>query len=454
MLRRLPFVLLPLVVSCSDAPTLPDLDVAVVDAVGGSPLEGRAITSIRALHREALGDFLETTSAVEDGTFELVLPVTDFAAVSELRVELRSAGGVELVGSTPSFYPGEGSSVRIVVGAPGTCDVVTASQLPIERKGFGTAALGTFALLIGGIEPSGSSERIGWHDLLLHGPGSVTFDLPETPGRSRAAAVSRTRALVISEGASPFLYDLYAQSSPREAVTLHTGARNATTVLAMGDTRAIVIGGTHEGASVAGVSIVDEQARVAQGSLSAARTDRVATYAGGAVYVVSRDGGAATLERIVASEDPTAAPAITTLVPSFDDGVRLGGALFFDAAGNEGLLVGGEDGVGAPRTDTVRFSGCPNACVLSPGPTWTSARLSPMTHPDGFLVGGEGPSALVDRVVFGSGGPTIVALGPLENARYDGGLLVHPSGALIVFGGEGTSGIRRDVEMCFPPSID
>ena len=102
MLRRL-FVLLLLVSGCTDAPEIRDLEVAVVDAIGGSPLTGRAITSVRIRHREGSVTFFDATSDIVDGTFDLNLEVLDYAAVTELRIDLSSASGVELVGSTPSF---------------------------------------------------------------------------------------------------------------------------------------------------------------------------------------------------------------------------------------------------------------------------------------------------------------------------------------------------------------
>ena len=454
MLRRL-FVLLLLVSGCTDAPEIRDLEVAVVDAIGGSPLTGRAITSVRIRHREGSETFFDATSDIVDGTFDLNLEVLDYAAVTELRIDLSSASGVELVGSTPEFYPNEGVAagvVELVVGAPNTCDVVTASQLPIERRGFGIATLGTFALLIGGIEPNGPSERIGWHDLLVHGPGAVNFDLPATPGRSRAARISPTRALVISEGDGPFLYDLYTITAPRTVVSLHEGASRASAVLEAGENVAVAVGGTDGvGAPVAGVSFVSNAGVVSTGTLASALPDRVAAYADGAVYVVSRADGDAMLERVVRAE--TSATS-SVLIAAFSDGIREGATLFWSKDGARGLLIGGVDENGDPRTDTVQFSGCPAACVTSAGPTWSTARRAPMTHEDGFLVGGEGASAIVERVVFGADGPVITARGMLENPRYDGGLLTHPSGALVVFGGEGATGIRRDVEMCFPPSID
>jgi hypothetical protein len=459
MLRRFVSLVALCLLGCSETPSLPDIEVRVVDAVGGSPLAGREIATVRVLQREANGEPVETISTVADGTFDLSLALADFEQPSELRFELRSLTGTELTGSTPIFYPGEGATggLRIVVGAPGTCDVVTASQLPVERRAFGAVALGTFALVIAGIEQGGPSERIGWHDLLLHTPGAVTFDLPNTPGRSRAAAASRTHALVISEGDGPFLYNLYARSAPRTELTLHPGASRASAVLAAGDGGAIAIGGLDDGNQpVVGVSYVTADAKIASGTLSTPFFNRVAAYAADGVYVLSRGAGNATLERVVRGMDDAGEPTVTAtvLIPALADGVRVGATLFFTADGTQGLLIGGSDQNGMPRTDTVYFSGCPSACVTAPGPTWTTARLSPMTEPSGYLVGGEGPSALVDRVTFGASGPVITALGPLENARFDGGVLAHPSGTLIVLGGMGTSGIRRDVEMCFPVAID
>src|SRR5688572_49129 len=123
MLRRFGFLVVCLASACSDTPKLPDLDVAVVDAVGGNPLTGRAITTVRARHREGDAEFMDTTVSVEDGTFDVELAVADFSAVTELRFELSSLTGVELVGSTPLFFPAEGFQIRIVVGVPGTCDV-------------------------------------------------------------------------------------------------------------------------------------------------------------------------------------------------------------------------------------------------------------------------------------------------------------------------------------------
>ena len=56
------------------------------------------------------------------------------------------------------------------------------------------------------------------------------------------------------------------------------------------------------------------------------------------------------------------------------DGVREAGLLVGDAE-SRALWLGGADATDAMRQDTLRFDGCPNACVSSVGPEWATARL-------------------------------------------------------------------------------
>jgi hypothetical protein len=130
--------------------------------------------------------------------------------------------------------------------------------------------------------------------------------------------------------------------------------------------------------------------------------------------------------------------------------VRNGGILVVSSAGDAAVLLGGTDAGGQPRTDTVWWHGCPAACVAEAGPTWASARGGVAVDPSGVLAGGDGPSALVERVTFPVAGPRIDTLGTLATPRRAPGLDVLPSGVVYVLGGEGPSGPLDDTEQCVP----
>ncbi len=455
MLRRsalvLPFLALG---ACSDPPQLPDSNLYVVLADGSNPLSGRSLTTARAFFVQDLAgsveDFVE--SEIVGGTFDLRVPVQTYAAPILLRVELASVSGVELVGGSPSYYPAESSDLELLVGVPGTCAVVTQTVLATPRASLGAALLGSYAVLAGGdAEGGASSAKLDAIDLLTYTRYGVT-DAATTLSASRVVPIDRTRSLVVSEERAPFIWRLFSSdvNAGRPVPTLHVGAATADAVVAAPGHGAAVVGGGDDLTPSGRMSWISASTEsVTTLDLAAALPHRVAAFAQNGLWIVSRGDGDAMLEQ-VAPNGTTA----TVRIAAIPDGVRLGGSLVFSADGTAGLLFGGVDDMGMIRTDTVRFTGCPDACSASAGPTWSLAREGAFVDPSGLVVGGDagaGPLTTVERVVFGPLGASFEPFASLTTARAQAAAVRLPTGPLLVFGGLGASGVLGSTEVCFPP---
>jgi len=160
--------------------------------------------------------------------------------------------------------------------------------------------------------------------------------------------------------------------------------------------------------------------------------------------------------------DPVSGVSTPMLVPGFTGSgdARRGGALFADPddpTGGRFLLLGGTNiETSAPHAETWIFEGCP-ACVAEPGPSFDAAREGATllaTPSGGLVIGGIDSmgmqSAQVDVVRWEAAEPVIEAGGDLGQARANAGAMVLESGIVLVAGGDGTSGPRDDIEICFP----
>jgi hypothetical protein len=141
---------------------------------------------------------------------------------------------------------------------------------------------------------------------------------------------------------------------------------------------------------------------------------------------------------------------LVTIASSADVGLREGAVFVRSADAAQALLLGGVDGSAAAWTTTWLVSGCPTACTATSGPAWAEARGGAVALPErSLVVGGEGPSERVERVVFGAGTATIEDAGSLAVARRGHAVVPHSRHSFFVLAGEGGSGFRRDVEVCF-----
>ncbi|MFO0697421.1 MAG: hypothetical protein U0230_27835 [Polyangiales bacterium] len=438
---------------CSTTAPAGNVNVALVTANGDNPLVGRTIDRVRVSFRQGSEAFDAVEGTVNGQSFDVVVPIADYLTAMELRYELYEGSTLVLLGATPFLYPGSGAATRAVVAPPTSCVLVSIptvgttapSVFPRPQADFGTLFLSDYAFLLGGRDATGPTNRVDYLDAISLAPAEYgAAALPMAPGKTRAVPISLRQGLVVSESDAPFLFDAYGPY--HGAISLHAGAGLASELVVLGSSvGAAVVGGSSQGQPVSDVSFVATDGTVTTGHLSTAVAERAAALAGGAVLVVSRGTGDAVLERIAPGET-----ASTVLLPAIADGTRNGGILLASTDGSTLLLLGGTDGVGAPRTDSVLFTGCPTSCVAGPGPTWATARTGAAVDPSGLLVGGAGPSALVEQVVFASGGASLVARGTLAAPRANPGLVVLPSGVAYVLAGEGTSGPRADWENCVP----
>lgn len=441
---------------CSSTAPVGNVNVALVTANGDNPLVGRTIDRVRVSFRQGSEPFDAVEGAVNGQSFDVVVPIADYLTAMELRYELYEGSTPVLLGATPWFYPGSGAATRAVVAPPNTCVLVSIptvgttapSVFPRAQADFGTLFFSDYAFLIGGRDANGPTNRVDYLDAITLAPSEYgQAALPMAPGRTRAVPISLRQGLVVSESDAPFLFDAYGPY--HGAISLHAGAGLASELVALGSSvGAAVVGGLSQGQPVATVSFVAPDGTVTSGQLASAVAERAAALAGGAVLVVSRGAGDAVLERIAPGEASS-----TVLLPAIADGTRDGGILLASTDGSTLLLLGGTDGIGAPRTDTVLFTGCPSACVAGPGPAWATARTGVSVDPSGLLVGGDGPSSLVEQVVFGASGASLASRGTLAAPRANPGLVVLPSGVAYVLAGEGASGPRADWESCVPAAF-
>lgn len=440
---------------CTERESFPDLTFLVFDAQGANPLNGRTLTNARAFFLAGTPGAVEdyADSAVEDGSFDIVVPIDDVASTMHVRLELWSAAGVELIGGTVPFFPAEATNVGVIVGEPGTCDPVAGLTIGTARGSMGVSLNGTYLLLSGGVGAAGSLRDADVVDLL----GYTQYHLDDAAaalGATRAAVVSFGESVVVPADAPAYVHRVYAATGtdPRPAVTLHDGAALADAVLAVPGRGAVVIGGGPDAAPSDRVSWVLPQSgsssnEVRTLTLAAAVPERAAAVADDGIWILSRGAGDATLEQLV---DTTTAPILR--LGGIPDGVRLGGLLVANEAGTEFLVLGGVDGGGVVRTDTLAIAGCPNACSVSPGPTWTNAREGVSVDPHGVLVGGTVggvPSDLVERVRRAATGWIVDPVATLTRPRRGAGVLRATSGPVYVFGGQDATGYRNDVEVCF-----
>lgn len=455
MLRRTALVASLLLGSCDEGVSYPDMSFSVEMADGSNPLTGRALTQARAYFRQEVTgldeDFVD--SPIANGSFDLAIPVASFSSPIEVRLELSSATGVELVGGTPSYFPSEaaGNAVTLLVGAPGTCDAFGVGTAPVARAGAGAALLGSYLLLAGGTQATGASAKLdAVHMLAL--THFTAADSTDALGPTRLAALDRTRALVLSDGAAPFIWRIFVANGAltRTPVTLHAGAGTADAVVPAEGFGVAVVGGGSDLAPSNQLSwIASQDEAILTVDLAGAYPDRTASLATNGLWIVSRGNGDAVLEQV-----GVLGATAEIRIAAIQDGVRLGGHLVMSEDGTRGLLFGGLDDGAMPRTDTVQFHGCPDACAFEAGPDWANARVGITVEPSGLIVGGGdagGRVATVEKVVFDSAGPSIVPFATLATARSDASVARLPTGPLLVFGGHGASGLLDGLEVCFPP---
>lgn len=444
--------LLAAVAGCEDGSPSVFIEVDVVDGQGGNPAEGTPINEL-LITLEQEGLFTEDFAfPVIDGQFDAGVQFVSFAATTRMRVELRQAGaggvGLRLLSAPPPFSAAESLGfVRLVAARSTSCERVTFVRLETPRAFFAMLPSGTFATSFGGSSSTLPTDQVELLDMLQWKKGLVS-DVAFSPlGPTRAALIDETKALVVPNDASAFIFDLNKPGDGAIPVTLHPGSGPASALLSVPGRGAMVVGGEIDGTAVAQVSLVSSDGTVSALSLDAPRAGPVATALGQNVLVVGGDslGSAELLE-----DGQTTGIPVTSLT----DGVRQDALLVGDTQ-SMALLLGGTDANGALRRDTVVFNGCSDdsGCQSASGPSWATAR-SGVLNPAGstLLVGGE-DSTLVEEVFWSRGTALIGPFSNLSFPRAGAAGVVLESGALIVAGGDDGVGSRSDFEFCVPSEL-
>lgn len=447
MIRRSALLVLLLVgaAACNDDVSQFVFEARILDGDGGNPAAGTDATTLRIGIAEGELPVRDFEYPVTDGEFEAVLEFASFSSLTRIRVEIEGPT-TELITAPPAFIPSVSSGfLRVVTAPPSSCERVTFNVMESPRAEFGMVQSGTFALLAGGT--TASDEQVEFLDALEWQSRLFTEDFTLSAlGPTRAATIGEGEILVLPTDATPFIFNMLDTTQRVTSVNLHSGAGPQSALVSIPGTGAIVIGGEAGGVARAGVTLV-EPGGVPPLSLelSTARSGAAAAALGGDVLVVGGDDDGSA--EILLSGSSTGQP-----IAGVADGIREGSLLVSDGE-SRALWLGGADGGGAVRQDTLRFDGCPGACVSSAGPAWTTARLRAVVPQYQTLIVGGEASQLVEEVRWSGDTVAIESVLQLSVARAAAGAIVYESGAFVVAGGDDGSSVREDFEFCVPVAL-
>lgn len=437
--------------ACKDDPAPFIFEAVVVDGENANPAAGTDATTFRVGIQEGNRPTQELEYPITDGQFDAVLPFESFVDQTRIRVAIEGPS-TDLVTAPSRFVPAlTNGLMRVVTTAPRSCTRIGFNFMEAPRASFGMVQSGTFALLVGGAQPM--QEQAEFLDVLewesrLFDPNPVLSNL----GPTRAASVDESQILVLPSDATAFIFDMGDPVNRIVSVDLHAGAgpRSALVSIPGGGVSipeggAMVIGGELGGEAQATVSLVEPDGVVTALQLSEPRSGPVATTLGTDVLVVGGDivGTAEILRAGSSTGEPVA---------SLTDGIREAAVLVGDGQARA-LLMGGTDGTGTIRQDTVRFDDCMQGCVAMPGPTWTTARLEVLQPAQSVLLVGGTDSRLVEEVRWSASAVEIGSLLELNGARAAAGGIVLESGAFIVGGGADGGSAQQDFEFCAPDRL-
>ena len=431
--------------SCKESVATFVFEAQIVDGQNGNPAAGTDATMLRIGIQEGELPAQQYEYPITDGDFDALLEFSAFTRPSRLRVGIAGAT-TELLSASPAFVPSASAGLlRVVTAAPSSCERVTFDFLEAPRAFFAMVRSGTFALIAGGTGPS--DAQIEFFDLLEWESRLFTEDFTVADlGETRAVSIDEAEILVVPSNTTSFIFNMLDASTRIAPVFLHTGAGPRSALVSVPGVGAVVIGGELAGEAQTGVSLVAPGGEVTSLQLSKPRSGPAATALGADVLVVGGDSeGDAEL---LLDGSPIGQPVAGVM-----DGVREGGLLVGDGQ-SRALLVGGTDGGGAVRQDSLRFDACPSACASGAGPDWTTARLGVLQPADStLLVGGES-SSMVEEVRWNDGNVEIQPLLQMGFPRAGAGALVLESGAFIVAGGDDGVSIRDDFEFCVPAALE
>ncbi len=431
--------------ACKDDSSPFIFEALVVDGENANPVAGTDATTLRVGIREGGRPAQELEYPVTDGGFDAVLSFESFVDPTRIRLALEGPT-TDLLTAPPSFVPVlTAGLMRVVMTAPQSCARIAFDFMEAPRASFGMVQSDTFALLVGGTEPT--QEQVEFLDVLEWESRLFEEDLSlANLGPTRAASVDESQILVLpSDAASAFIFDMNDPLNRVATVILHAGAGTRSALVSIPGVGAMVIGGELGGEAQAAVSLVEASGTVTSLRLSESRSGPAATNLGNDVLVVGGDTlGTAELLR--------AGSAVAEPVASLTDGIREAAVLVGDGQ-TRALLMGGSDATGATRLDTVRFDGCTDSCSATSGPIWMTARLEVLQPARSTLLIGGTNSRLVEEVRWSASTVEISPLLELNAERAAAGGIVLESGVFIVAGGEDAVGSRVDFEFCAPDRL-
>lgn len=459
MVRRLVFASLALAAGCNDGSLLHAPKLLLRDA-SGAPADLSGVQSARIVYDfDTLGVVEEEASGpVGNGDYDVDITYLDRRAQSYQRIELRDASGVVLVGGTPWVIRRDGSPIEVIVGTPGTCEIVPDLALATARESASAVLAGRHVLVSGGTEAGGPSAAVDRLDLVTN--TATSLPPTDTPlGPARGAMIDRDSALVLSDLHAPYIQLLESMDpvAGRPEPALHAGAESSPWVDNLGASGAVVVGTSPTDPATRLMSFVmPETHYVYTASLRVSAAERLIGTGAIGLWVGSYTGTTLGWEHVISE-----AGDVRRKGDSYNDGLgagleRHGAHLMMDRDGMRMGIFGGTDQNGVLRTDTVKVAGCPVGCFTAAGPTWTTARTGAAFHTDGIIAGGDGPDgALVERVILPQLPMSPMVIEPfatLNVPRANPAVVVLPSGPVLVIGGRAAAGLVADTEICFPPN--
>ena len=433
------------------------IDAQIVTADGADPFASGEYDHLRIEFVQAGADPVVYEADLDDPTFEVPFDLDLYIDDARVRVRLTGPSGT-LHGAPPRFRLSDtDAKVRVVVGEPGTCAVVPDLEdeppeppegeepVTLARAQSGYIRWGGFQLQLGGVAAGGASPVVTYSDLFWAEAGQQPLsDLLAPAGRTKAAILGDDQILVVAEGGGPWQYALIApnaESERSEALPLYAAA-GADSAITRSTTGAVLVagGGPAETPSDE-LALISASGRVDIGTLRGGRSGGTAVPSGDDVLVVGgvRGEGVPFAERVdlvtltsTPIDDPAVEPA--RIEP-----------LVLEGTGSTWVL-GGTDGAGTPLSTSWVVAGCPGACTLTPGPEVT---LGPAPRSEGlFLHDGRTVYRAVEE-----GGWHLEPVADLVHDRDFGGITAYESGMVYVHGGAGSSGPRKDAELCFPTEL-
>lgn len=454
------------------------LSVFVVDGRGENGVADIDSGDIDFRVRIVGGDTGRASDEIDSGEFDVPLPIPAYEAEMTIEVVVDATSPERsMVGATPIFAPVGHGELRIVVGEVGRCEPITTPDLPRAVASPGVTVFGGALVYFGGLDVTGDPGRT----VHAFDPLSLTlidvFNEPATLSTAvgaaqavplSARATDTTTLLLVVGDTGSILFEtgqLVSGGTRDRTLAAHVGADETSTVLALGDFGAVIVGGSTQQltwVSSAGVPLIGELA-----------TPRVRPA------VVRFESGI-----LVAGGNTVGTPLFeyfeinaTAARDSFGDTLepRDGATLAASPSGDAALLLFGrhpEDGTpeaGAFVDGGFVVTGCPAACTATPftgdvGTLRAGAEAVVRTslvddETTTLVLGGEVEAAtpgetvatnLASVIAWSMDTPSVLPHTGLNRPRREHRAIPFAEGVVLVTAGRGVDGVPLDdIELCF-----